>query len=214
MKVGLFIEARCTMLGHLVKCLIEKLKLESNYERRNQMKSKSTNAKSKKKRNLLSNLYRDIQEIIDDTLHRISMYSPEASIMVFNTGLVESGYRALMQYPSKIARSYFQVEPNTCYDIFENYLRYRKAIWYDVIDACELNEKYKEVIPTKQECARLLTTNIAFSICMARLVYRRVPLRLPKSSDLDGQAHYWLKHYNAGGKGSIDKFTEALKLAS
>ena len=178
------------------------------------MKSKFTSAKSKKKKNVLGNLYRDIQEIIDDTLHRISMYSAEASIMVFNTGLVESGYRALMQYPSKIARSYFQVEPNTCYDIFENYLKYRKAIWYDVIDACELNEKYKQVIPTKQECARLLTTNISFAICMARLVYRRVPVRLPKTSDLDGQAHYWLKHYNAGGKGNLDKFTEALKSAS
>jgi len=214
MKVGLFIEAKCTMLGHWIKCLIEKLKLKSNYEGKNQMKSKSTSAKSKKKKNVLGNLYRDIQEIIDDTLHRISMYSAEASIMVFNTGLVESGYRALMQYPSKIARSYFQVEPNTCYDIFENYLKYRKAIWYDVIDACELNEKYKQVIPTKQECARLLTTNIAFAICMARLVYRRVPVRLPKTSDLDGQAHYWLKHYNAGGKGNLDKFTEALKSAS
>ena len=202
------------MLGHWIKCLTEKLKLKSNYEGKNQMKSKSTSAKSKKKKNVLGNLYRDIQEIIDDTLHRISMYSAEASIMVFNTGLVESGYRALMQYPSKIARSYFQVEPNTCYDIFENYLRYRKAIWYDVIDACELNEKYKQVIPTKQECARLLTTNIAFAICMARLVYRRVPVRLPKTSDLDGQAHYWLKHYNAGGKGNLDKFTEALKSAS
>lgn len=202
------------MLGHWIKCLIEKLKLKSNHEGKNQMKSKSTSAKSKKKKNVLGNLYRDIQEIIDDTLHRISMHSAEASIMVFNTGLVESGYRALMQYPSKIARSYFQVEPNTCYDIFENYLKYRKAIWYDVIDACELNEKYKQVIPTKQECARLLTTNIAFAICMARLVYRRVPVRLPKTSDLDGQAHYWLKHYNAGGKGNLDKFTEALKSAS
>ena len=178
------------------------------------MKIKYTSTKQKKKKNVLGNLYRDIQEIIDDTLHRISMHSAEASIMVFNTGLVESGYRALMQYPSKIARSYFQVEPNTCYDIFENYLKYRKAIWYDVIDACELNEKYKQVIPTKQECARLLTTNIAFAICMARLVYRRVPVRLPKTSDLDGQAHYWLKHYNAGGKGNLDKFTEALKSAS
>ena len=202
------------MLGHWIKCLTKKLKLKSNYEGKNQMKSKFTSAKSKKKKNVLGNLYRDIQEIIDDTLHRISMHSAEASIMVFNTGLVESGYRALMQYPSKIARSYFQVEPNTCYDIFENYLKYRKAIWYDVIDACELNEKYKQVIPTKQECARLLTTNIAFAICMARLVYRRVPVRLPKTSDLDGQAHYWLKHYNAGGKGNLDKFTEALKSAS
>ena len=69
------------MLGHWIKCLTEKLKLKSNYEGKNQMKSKSTSAKSKKKKNVLGNLYRDIQEIIDDTLHRISMYSPEASLM-------------------------------------------------------------------------------------------------------------------------------------
>tara|TARA_R100001377_G_scaffold65994_1_gene41282 strand:- start:10126 stop:10737 length:612 start_codon:yes stop_codon:yes gene_type:complete len=201
-------------LRNWIKCLIEKLKLKNNYERKNQMKSKSTSGNLKKKKNLLGNLHRDIQEIIDDTLKRISMYSPEASLMVFNTGLVESGYRALMQYPSKIARSYFQVEPNTCYDIFENYLKYRKSTWYDVIDVCELNEKYKQSIPTKQECVRLLTNNIAFAICMSRLVYRRVPTKLPRVDDLDGQAHYWLKNYNAGGKGNIDKFSEALKLAS
>tara|TARA_R110000744_G_scaffold339876_1_gene444985 strand:+ start:2665 stop:3276 length:612 start_codon:yes stop_codon:yes gene_type:complete len=201
-------------LGRWIECLIEKLKLKSNLERKNQMKSKPTNVKLKKKKNSLENLYRDIQEIIDNTLHRISMYSPEASIMVFNTGLVESGYKALMQYPSKIARSYFQVEPNTAYDIFENYLKFRKAIWYDVIDSCELNEKYKQAMPSREECRELLTTNISFSICMTRLVYRRVPIKLPKKDDYDGQAYYWLKHYNAGGKGSIDKFTAALKAAS
>jgi hypothetical protein len=214
MKDGLSIEVRYMNPKELIKCLIEKLSLKSNLEGKNQMKSKPTSAKPKKKRNSLESLYRDIQEIIDDTLHRISMYSPEASTMVFNTGLVESGYRALMQYPSKIARSYFQVEPNTCYDIFDSYLRYRKATWYDVIDSCELNEKYKQIIPTKQECARLLTNNIAFAICMTRLVYRRVPTRLPKKDDHDAQAHYWLKHYNGGGKGSVEKFEAALKAAS
>lgn len=176
------------------------------------MPSSNTGASKKKKRSLLENLYRDIQEIIDDTLHKISMYSQEASILVFNTGLVESGYRALMQYPNKIARSYFQVEPDTAYDIFKNYLSYRKAIWYDVIDACGLDEKYKTRIPTVEECRYFLTINLAFAICMTRLVYRRVPFKLPKANDIEGQSKYWLKYYNAGGKGSLKKFEEALKL--
>jgi hypothetical protein len=115
-----------------------------------------------------------------------------------------------MQYPSKIARSYFQVEPNTAYDIFKNYLFYRKGLWYSVVEACELDEKYKENIPTVEECKRLLTINIPFAICMARLVYRRAPARLPKSDDVEAQAKYWVKYYNAGGKGTEEKFLASL----
>ena len=173
------------------KCQIETLNIESKKKGKKTMPSKSTSVNSKKRKSYLKNLYRDIQEVIDTTLHKISMYSDDASSLIFNTGMVESGYRAIMQYPSKIARSFWQVESATAFDIFENYLRYRKSIWYDVIDACNLDSKYKENIPTKEECTELLTTNIAFAVCMARLVYRRVPKRLPKASDLESQAEYW-----------------------
>ena len=47
---------------------------------------------------------------------------------------------------------------------------------------------------------------------MARIKYRRVPKALPKLNDIDGQAKYRLKYYNAGGKGTIDKYKEAYKL--
>ena len=196
----------------LLKCLTETLKLESKKDGKNATLSKSIkgNLKIKKRKIKMKYLYRDMKEIIEDTLNRVGLYNEQASTMVFNTGLVESKYRALMQYPSKIARSFFQVEPNTAFDIFDNYLKYRKGLWYDVIEACELDDKYKNEIPTVQDCERLLTINLAFAICMARLVYRRVPSPLPKSDDVESQAEYWLKHYNAGGKGTIDKFIEVV----
>jgi hypothetical protein len=196
----------------LLKCLIETLKLESKKDGKStkQLKYTKDNLKIKESKKKMKYLYRDIKEIIEDTLNRVGLYNEQASTMVFNTGLVESKYRALMQYPSKIARSFFQVEPNTAFDIFDNYLKYRKGLWYDVIEACELDDKYKDEIPTVQDCERLLTINLAFAICMARLVYRRVPAPLPKSDDIESQAEYWLKYYNAGGKGTIGKFIEAV----
>ena len=45
---------------------------------------------------------------------------------------------------------------------------------------------------------------------MARLVYRRAPARLPKSDDVKAQAKYWVKYYNAGGKGTEEKFLASL----
>ena len=95
----------------------------------------------KARENRMKYLYRDIKELIDETINRIGLGSKDASTLLFNTGMVESKYQALMQYPSKIARSYFQVEPNTAYDIFKNYLFYRKGLWYSVVEACELDEK-------------------------------------------------------------------------
>ena len=99
---------------------------------------------------------------------------------------------------------------NSVIDLFKNYLFYRKGLWYSVVEACELDEKYKENIPTVEECKRLLTINIPFAICMARLVYRRAPARLPKSNDVEAQAKYWVKYYNAGGKGTEEKFLASL----
>ena len=44
---------------------------------------------------------------------------------------------------------------------------------------------------------------------MARLKYWRYPSPIPDPDDLEGLGHYWLKVYNAGGKGTIEKWMEA-----
>ena len=164
----------------------------------------------------MNRLIKQMRDIIGDVLSRAGgrLNSRDAVELLLMTGAVESGYSALKQYHSGPACSYFQVEKRTCVDIYKNYLIYRKKKMKAVALACCLPDKYAKEIPSEAECAFLLTTNIAFAICMARYVYYRVPKRLPKSGHTMEQAEYWLKYYNAGGKGSIEKFVEAQHLLS
>ena len=153
----------------------------------------------------------DIVNIIRSTLYDIEMYSHEAEQLLMGTGAVESKYYALKQYKGGTARSFYQIEPSTCLDNLENYLVYRKKLWGKIHKKCFVPPE----IINEKDLAKLgwiLQTNIAFAVCMARIKYRRVPKPLPKLDDIDGQAKYWLKYYNAGGKGTIKKYKEAYKL--
>jgi iron-sulfur cluster repair protein YtfE (RIC family) len=74
----------------LLKCLIETLKLESKKDGKStkQLKYTKDNLKIKESKKKMKYLYRDIKEIIEDTLNRVGLYNEQASTMVFNTGLV------------------------------------------------------------------------------------------------------------------------------
>lgn len=153
----------------------------------------------------------DIKTIIISTLYDINLYSQEAEQLLMGTGAVESKFYALAQYKGGPARSFFQIEPATCIDNFENYLIFRSSLWKTIYKKCYVP---KELIHERDEgiISWVLKTNIAFSVAMARIKYRRVPKPLPKLDDIDGQAKYWLKYYNAGGKGTIEKYKEAYKI--
>ena len=154
-------------------------------------------------------LQKQIKSLIDKVLKDGKLYSKQASELIYKTGNVESGYRAIKQYPTGPATSFFQVEPFTSCDIWKNYLFYRSSLRKIIVKASMIPDKYLTELPTMEECEELLRANMAFAILMARLVYRRVPKALPKVGDNEAQAKYWLKYYNAGGKGTIDKFLEA-----
>ena len=49
---------------------------------------------------------------------------------------------------------------------------------------------------------------------MARIKYYRIPKRLLDADDIEGLGNYWLKYYNAGGKGSMEKWMEAQEILS
>ena len=86
------------------------------------------------------------------------------------------------------ALSWWMVEPETMYDNYENYLRYRTDLTYEIYHACgELN-------PNEDA----LQYNIAFAFYMARLKYWRSPRPIPKT--LEGKAIFHEEVYNAGGK--------------
>jgi len=149
--------------------------------------------------------HRQIREIIRSTLRRLNMWSEDAEELVFLTGLVESGYNYISQIGSGVARSFWQVEPATAFDTVNNYLIYRDSKMERVADCLMLDPVALKVMDDT-ELEELLWGNIYAGILFCRLKYWRVPKPIP--STVDGKANYWLKYYNAGGKGSIGHFME------
>ena len=143
-----------------------------------------------------------IKRIIKETLDHMNLYSEDALEMIYKTGKAESGYRTLQQYGGGPALGFFQMEPATYRDIWENYVMYR--------------EKYRNKLYSlgfdDSKMDYCLMSNIGIQVAMCRLHYRRVPSALPKAEDLEGQAKYWKEHYNSHlGKGTIEHFMEANK---
>ena len=141
-----------------------------------------------------------IERIIKETLDHMNLYSEDALEMIYRTGKAESGYRTLQQYGGGPALGFFQMEPATYRDIWENYVMYR--------------EKYRNKLYSlgfdDSKMDYCLMSNIGIQVAMCRLHYRRVPSALPKAGDLEGQANYWKKYYNSHlGKGTIEHFMEA-----
>jgi len=148
---------------------------------------------------------KEIKGIISEVLDKLEKETnikktPEAVNLIYETGMAESGYRALVQKGGGPALSFFQIEPATAKDIFNNYIEYREPLVQALIlfgvDPMDLDFSVK--------------TNIAVAVCMCRFHYRRVPSAIPKTKE--GRAKYWKKHYNTKlGKGTIEHYLEANK---
>ena len=141
-----------------------------------------------------------IKKIIKLSLNHINLYSDEAADLIYKTGMAESGYRTLQQYGGGPALGFFQMEPATCIDIWDNYVMYRPK-YRDKLFSLGFNDS---------DMNFCLISNVAIQVALCRLHYRRVPSALPKITDLEGQAKYWKKYYNSHlGKGTIKHFMEA-----
>ena len=141
---------------------------------------------------------KSIQKIIDWTLREMSMYSPEASEMVYKTGLAETGYRHLEQIKGP-AIGFFQVEPATMRDTWDNYIIYRQ----------DLKSKLWGLGYDEESDVDRVMGSIILQVVFCRLKYRRSPKALPECGDLEGQAKYWKSIYNTElGKGTVKHFME------
>jgi|TARA_Y100000310_G_scaffold267186_1_gene279058 hypothetical protein len=141
-----------------------------------------------------------IQRIIKETLVHMDLDSEDARSLIYKTGKAESGYRTLHQYGGGPALGFFQMEPNTAIDIWDNYALYRPK-YRDKLYSLGFDDGMLEFC---------LLSNIGLQVALCRLHYRRVPTALPKSSNLAAQAKYWKKYYNSHlGKGTIKHFMEA-----
>nr|MBC8554836.1 hypothetical protein [Candidatus Brocadiales bacterium] len=111
---------------------------------------------------------KEIKWLIKKTLKKLGLYSEEASQLIFRTGMAESKYKHLRQINGP-ALGFFQIEPDTARDIWENYVAYRPLIKTHLwsLGFEESNLEY------------CMMSNIGLQIAFCRLHYRRIPTKLP-----------------------------------
>jgi len=116
--------------------------------------------------------------------------TPEAVRLVYETGNTESKYKHLEQVQGP-AVSFWQIEPNTIDDIWNNYVLFRK----------DLIQVFYELGYLENKPVFSVMTNLAVAIAMCRVYYYRKPGVIPKT--ISDRASYWKRHYNTKyGKGT------------
>jgi hypothetical protein len=129
--------------------------------------------------------FRDLTQRV---LKGINLFSHEAEeLLVFTVAAESLGGMFLRQKGGGPALGVMQMEPATHDDIWVNYLAYRE----------ELGEKVLAVSGMGNgPDVNCLEYNLAYSIAMARIHYRRVPAPLPGVLECKKIAAYWKRYYN------------------
>ncbi len=166
----------------------------------------------------LRHLIRSVLEGLSKGARRGGMASEDAVEMVLRTivceGLIGNNFH-LRQKKSGgrigVARGIAQFEPWVARSVINDYLDFRSSLKEDIeaVCLCDLSMIDDE---TPQEMALMdlqLQGNMLLNIALVRMKYRPVPRPIPPADDILGQANYWLRFYNAGGKGTVKKFRSA-----
>ncbi len=139
--------------------------------------------------------------VIQPVLIRLGTVDLAAEELLLGTAVQESlNFMYRSQVGGGPAKGYFQMEPATHDDIWDNYLKYRKNVASTVVSFLSN--------PTADKILEL-ETNDKYAAAMARVHYMRVSAPLPKAGDVAAQARYWKQHYNTPlGKGVPHEYVE------
>lgn len=121
-------------------------------------------------------------------LKYIDLWSAAAEELVIFTAAAESDLVYVNQLGGGPAKSFFQIEPKTERDIFENYLNYKSRV--------ELKRKVLDLKNMMPGCDDFLRDNIPYAAALVRLHYRRKLPPLPEPHDVVGMSMYHKKYFN------------------
>lgn len=125
--------------------------------------------------------------------------------LILGTCMQESRYIYRFQLGDGPARGFGQIEPDTAFDIFKNYLSYRKSKLNKVLECLPNGFDYNN----RGELSKELAYNDLFNLIMLRFCYYRISESIPKNDD--GIAKYWKKYYNTElGAGTVKEFIHSL----
>lgn len=143
--------------------------------------------------------------VIAPVLKIIGLDSLAARTLMVCTGQVETAYDNLRQVlPSgNYGEGYgWWSQQENSYNQCVKFLSKNPMLKQKILTAC-----YIDILPNHEA----IIWNLRLACCMARIHYWQFPEKLPEATDLRGLAQYWLRYYNAGGKGSMERFIEECK---
>lgn len=137
-----------------------------------------------------------LEETLRPTLHKMEMYSPAAEKLLLMTACHESGGFVYDRQVDGPALSYYQIEPATLNDLYENYLSFRP----------ERQALLDQFMP-EEDIRDEGLMDAVYATAAARLIYTRVPEALPEFADDDGMGRYCKKYWNTeAGKATAEKY--------
>ncbi len=144
--------------------------------------------------------------VIIPTIDNLGLNQRGAAELLLGTAMVESRLKYLRQLSDGPALGLFQMEPDTHDDIWEHYLAWR----------ADLRRKVETLVSHWPPGPTQMVGNLWYACAMARILYRRVPVRLPALC-AEKMAGYHKKYYNTylGAtkvEESIPIFEEVLRL--
>lgn len=145
--------------------------------------------------------------IIIPTLEEFNSGTDAAINLVLGTCAQESKMGTYVkQLEDGPALGIYQMEPNTFYDIIDNYLKYKRTLLSKLMRVFNIDciEDFH---------ADRLIYDLKFATIFCRIHYLRIAEKLPLSEDIHGLAEYWKKYYNTSlGKGKINEFIDNYEL--
>lgn len=129
--------------------------------------------------------------------------SDSAINLILGTCAQESRFGTYIAQIKGPALGIYQMEPNTYYDIIDNYLNHREFTKRRIFSFCGY-----ETEPSHH----MLICNLRLSTIFCRIHYLRVPEKIPDANDIEGLASYWKRYYNTyKGRGTEEEFIDNFK---
>jgi hypothetical protein len=146
--------------------------------------------------------------VILPALKPLGLWSMAAETLLVATMAHESQMGKYLHQIKGPALGVFQIEPLTHFDIWANYLKYKKELRDSILGMVPSNMlRHDSMTGIEYGAETLLITDLAYATVMARLVYLRAPGALPAQDDIDGLADYWKQYYNTpAGAGTVEQF--------
>lgn len=127
--------------------------------------------------------------IVRQTLKDVGLWSQAAENLLVGTALIESRLTFLVQMPSKIAKSVYQMEDATYKDILITVQKAKNIPLYNrILMACKM-----QTLPIDPNC---MIGNMTLATIMARLKYYFNSNPIPDANDINKLADYYKLIYN------------------